>query len=122
MRLDLERWLVETQNRNAMKRTEDENYLAQLRAAIQQLHGCPSEHVETVEVKEVFRDRVVWEGQVEVFRMMDHPKAKVCYAWRYTDKGTNTERIAAIPGLRLISSAADAVRTFILAENQKHSR
>lgn len=95
-------------------------YVAQLQAAIQQLHGCQSEHLESVAVKEEFRGRVVWEGQVEVFRVFEHPKAKVCYAWAYQEKESNKERIAAILGLRLIPSAVEAVRTFIMAENRKH--
>src|SRR3954447_4926437 len=98
-----------------------DQYLLQLGAAIQQLHGSPSKHLETVEVKELFREKVVWEGQVEVFELLEHPKAKFCYAWKYKDKNTQGERIAAIPGLRLIRSASEAVKTFIMAENRKHT-
>jgi hypothetical protein len=99
---------------------DKEHYFAQLVAAIQQLHNVESRHLETVQVKETFRGKTVWEGAVEVFELVDYPKAQVCYAWKYHDIEANTERIAAIPGLRLIKSPADAVRTFIMAENRKH--
>lgn len=97
-----------------------EQYLSQLRAAIKQLHGCDARHLESVAIKEEFRGRTVWEGAVEVFAVVAHPKAKVCYAWSYRDKTSDKERIAAILGLRLIPSARDAVKTFIMAENRKH--
>jgi hypothetical protein len=95
-------------------------YLTQLQAAIQQLHNCDSRHLETVEVTETFQGKVIWHGKVEVFEIREHPKARVCYAWKYKEKESKTERIAAIPGLRLIRSPADAVKTFIMAENRKH--
>lgn len=100
--------------------SDKEKHLDQLRAAIRQLHESDSRHLETVEVKETFRGKSVWEGKVEVFELLNHPKARVCYAWKYHDNEVNTERIAAIPGLRLIKSPADAVKTFIMAETRKH--
>ena len=94
--------------------------LKQLAQAIRQFHACEPKHLETVEVTETFRGKVVWQGSVEVFEVDDHPKAKRCYAWTYEDKATAQPRVAAILGLRLIPSAADAVKVFIMAENRKH--
>jgi len=56
-------------------------YLAELKHAIRQSHGCEATHAESVPVKEVFRGEVAWDGIVEVFDITGHPKAKRCYAW-----------------------------------------
>ena len=40
---------------------------------------------ETVPVHEVFQGKTVWQGDVEVFDLTRHPKAKVCYAWSYNE-------------------------------------
>jgi hypothetical protein len=37
-------------------------------------------HRATVPVHEVFRGKTVWQGDVEVFDINGHPKAKRCYA------------------------------------------
>ena len=50
---------------------------------IAQLHGCDSKHVESVPVHEVFHGKTIWQGDVEVFDLIGHPKAKRCYGWTY---------------------------------------
>lgn len=58
-----------------------EDYIGELRAVILNLHGTEAEHVETVPVTEEFQGQTVWDGEVEVFDLKDHPKAKKAYAW-----------------------------------------
>ncbi|MGD1018438.1 MAG: hypothetical protein ABSA12_03880 [Verrucomicrobiia bacterium] len=48
---------------------------------VAELHGCDSKHVESVPVHEVFRGKTLWEGDVEAFDLIGHPKAKRCYGW-----------------------------------------
>jgi hypothetical protein len=48
---------------------------------IQHLHGCGAAWVESMPVHEVFRGKTVWRGDVEVFTLTGHPKAKRCYGW-----------------------------------------
>jgi hypothetical protein len=50
---------------------------------ITQLHECDALHTGSVPVKEVFQGQTAWEGVVEVFDLIGHPKAKRCYAWTY---------------------------------------
>jgi hypothetical protein len=50
---------------------------------IAHLHECDSRHVGSVPVREVFRGKTVWDGIVEVFDLIGHPKAKRCYGWSY---------------------------------------
>ena len=59
------------------------NRIDELQNAIRELHGTEATHVETVPVKETFQGQTVWEGDVEVFDLADHPKASRVYAWSH---------------------------------------
>ena len=59
------------------------NPIDELRDVIRELHGTDATHVETVPVKETFQGQTVWEGDVEVFDLADHPKASRVYAWSH---------------------------------------
>jgi hypothetical protein len=75
-------------------------YLSELRKAIKAVHGCDAAHVETVPVKEVFRGEIAWQGDVEVFAVTGHAKAKQCFAWgvrRDDDKGWDITAVLGIP-------------------------
>jgi hypothetical protein len=61
------------------------NPIEQLKDVIRKLHGAEATHVETVPVKETFQGQTVWEGDVEVFDLADHPKASRVYAWSHGD-------------------------------------
>ena len=57
-------------------------YLATLKAAIALKHQCQSFHRERVFVQTPVNGGVEpWQGDVEVFDLMGHPKAEMCYAW-----------------------------------------
>jgi hypothetical protein len=56
-----------------------------LQVAIQELHKCGAVHRQSVPVHEVFRGKTVWGGEVEVFDLNGHPKAKRCYAWSHRE-------------------------------------
>lgn len=58
-----------------------EAYIAELRDVIRRLHGVDSHHVESVPVLETFKGQTVWQGIVEVFELVGHPKASRLYAW-----------------------------------------
>ena len=61
----------------------NKKYIERIQMVIAQLHGCDSNHVESVSVHEVFKGKTVWNGVVEVFDLIGHPKAKRCYAWTH---------------------------------------
>lgn len=66
------------------------NLIDELREVIRKLHGSEATHVETVPVKETFQGETVWEGDVEVFDLADHPRASRVYAWSHeTDDPDN---------------------------------
>ena len=59
------------------------SYVDELRDVIRRLHGVESKHIESVPVKEAFQGKTVWEGIVEVFELVGHPKASRVYAWSH---------------------------------------
>lgn len=72
-----------------------------LRKAIRDLHDVDSTWIETVPVHETFQGETVWQGEVEVFELVGHPKAKHAYAWSYpTGEGTRRRYIAGTRHLR----------------------
>ena len=93
------------------------NDIDELKDVIRRLHGSEASHVETVPVKELFQGQTVWEGEVEVFDIRGHPKAKRAYAWAHkTDKG---ERYVAVLELPPVDSPQSAVKAAIVAEVKK---
>jgi hypothetical protein len=61
------------------------NYIDELREVIRKLHGAEPTHIETVPVVETFNSQTIWEGEVEVFDLADHPKTSRIYAWSHDD-------------------------------------
>lgn len=87
----------------------------EIQTNLNNLHGCDSIHVETVEVIESFGGETVWEGTVEVFDLIDHPTAQRAYAWAYeTDEGKL--RYVAVLREPPVDSPEAAVRAAIAAE------
>jgi hypothetical protein len=92
-------------------------YIRRLQEAILAVHGCNSRHTGTKPVVEIFRDETAWEGEVEIFDLIDHPKAKRCYAWAYDDNGTL--RTTAVLELRPVDSPETAVKAAIAAKAKR---
>ena len=67
-----------------------ENYLFRLQLAVEELHGCGAVYRDTAPVHEVFRGQTVWQGEVVIFDLLNHPKAKKAYAWGHRE-GINDE-------------------------------
>jgi hypothetical protein len=85
-----------------------------LQDAIRHMHGCESTWVETVPVTERFNGELVWEGEVQVFELVGHPKAKRAYAWSHETDG-GKRRFVAVLGLGPVVDAVTAVRASIAA-------
>ena len=68
------------------------NYIEELTDVIRKLHGTEATHVETVPVAETFQGQTVWEGDVEVFDLADHPKASRVYAWSHETSDPDNPR------------------------------
>ena len=87
-------------------------YLEELESVIVKIHGCEAVHRETVHVEEVFRGKLVWTGDVEIFSLTGCPRANQCLAWGLPDE-TGTLQIATILEIPPVDSAAMAVRVAI---------
>jgi len=97
------------------------DYLARLQKALDHLYTCGSVWVRTEHVHETFHGQTVWEGDVEVFDLMHHPKAKRAYAWAHLEGPKDQKTIyVAILEVPPITDARTAVQASIIANSQTH--
>ncbi|MGA8145654.1 MAG: hypothetical protein WB987_17345 [Candidatus Acidiferrales bacterium] len=94
-----------------------EAYISELRDVIRRLHGVEAKHVESVPVKETFQGKTVWDGVVEVFELIGHPKAPKVYAWAHdTDDPAKPKRHVTVLHIHPVTSPILAVRAAIVQE------
>jgi hypothetical protein len=94
-----------------------QDYIAQIQVAVSQLHNCGAVWRATVPVHEVFQGKTVWQRDVEVFDLHDHPKAKRAYAWSHLDgKHDERTRFVAVLEIPPVESAETAVRAQIVKD------
>lgn len=93
-----------------------QDYIATLRAAINRLHGCLSMHTGTVPVRETLNGKTVWDGNVEVFSLLNHPKATRAYAWAHLyGENDETTRYVTVLEIPPVKDARTAVQASIMA-------
>jgi hypothetical protein len=93
------------------------SYISDLQDVIRRLHGVESKHVQSVPVKEMFQGKTVWEGIVEVFELVGHPKAPKVYAWSHdTEDPKKPKRHVTVLHIAPILSAEAAVKAAIVQE------
>ncbi len=87
--------------------------VAALTECIQKTYG-PCAFVRTVRVRQVFKDRVLWEGNVGIFHVEQFGETLECYAWCKDDLiGFHTPVI--MLNTLAIDSPAAAVRSYVLS-------
>jgi len=96
-------------------------YIEELRDVIRRLHGVESTHVETVPIKETFQGKTVWEGEVEVFDLKDHPQATRLYAWAHETENPKKPRHVTVLHMGPITSPLLAVRAAIVQEFRENA-
>ena len=98
----------------------NQKYIERAKLALEHLHNCGAVHSATAPVHEVFRGQTVWEGDVEVFDLKGHPKAKLAYAWSHLD-GAKDERTRFVAVLEIppVVSAETAVRAQIVKDTKQ---
>jgi hypothetical protein len=80
---------------------------------------CGAVYRQTVPVHEVFRGQTVWRGEVEVFDLNGHHKAKLCYAWSHQEGPNNQgERFVAVLEIPPVNSAKTTVRASIIRDSK----
>ena len=92
------------------------NELNELKTAIESQHGGSATLKESVHIKEMFQGTTVWEGVVNIFDLVGHPKSKIAYAWSAPIEGSSKRRYFAVLHAPPITGPQDAVRAAIVAE------
>ena len=80
-----------------------------------QLHNCGATWIKTVPVTEEFRGKTLWNGDVEVFDLTSHPKAKRCYGWSHGEP----EEFITILELPPVTDAKSAVKVGVSYQIKK---
>jgi hypothetical protein len=94
-----------------------QEYLDRLKLAIEHLHNCGAHYLRTEPVHEIFKGQTVWKGEVEVFGLSGHPRAKRAYGWIHREgKNDEGERFVAVLEIPPVESPVTAVRASIMAD------
>ena len=93
----------------------NKDYIERLSQVIFHLHKATPTWIETVPVHEVFRGETAWKGDVEVFDLAGHPKAKRCYGWTYG----HPEEFITILEIPPVDSAQTAVKVGVAYQIKK---
>jgi hypothetical protein len=89
-----------------------------LQQAIRHMHGCDSVWIESVPIHETHEGKTVWQGEVQIFELVDNPKAKRAYAWSHATEGTR-RRFVAVLGVPPVIDAKTAVQASIVSTFKK---
>jgi hypothetical protein len=92
------------------------DYIGEIQAVFLTLHGCDATYVETVPVIEEFQGETVWQGDVEVFDLVGHPKAKRGYGWGYVASESGGRRYFTVLELPPVDSPQTAVKAAVMSE------
>jgi hypothetical protein len=74
----------------------DNESIEALQKAVEGLHNCKAKYKEKTHVKETFEGSTVWDGDVYLFDLKDHPTAKLAYAWSSPVKGSTKRKFYAV--------------------------
>ena len=98
-------------------------YIERIQMVISELHGCGSKHVQSLPVHEVFEGKTVWQGVVEQFDLIGHPKAKRAYAWSHREgQADEGERFVTVLEIPPVVSAETAVKASIVRDFKKSKK
>ena len=89
----------------------------ELRSVIRKLHNARAKHVRSVPITETHKGQTVWDGVVEVFDLIGHPKADRIYAWSHdTGDPANPKHYVTVLHIPPVTSPETAVRAAIVQE------
>jgi hypothetical protein len=88
-------------------------------AVLGALVGCAATWIESVPVHATHQGQTVWEGDVQVFDLVDHPKGvKRAYAWSHATTGKRRQ-FHVVLHLPPVDGPVMAVKTAVYAEYQR---
>jgi len=91
--------------------------VANIQKAVEKAAECPATHLETVAVVEGFGGQTIWQGEVEIFTLDGHTKAKHAYGWQTGDG--NAAQFTAVLEIPPVDSPNTAVRAAIAAKSRQ---
>jgi hypothetical protein len=92
---------------------------AQLKKAVERMHGGTALISQSVPVRETFDGKTVWEGLVHVFDLAGHPTSDRAYAWSSPIEGSTKRRFFAVLHQPPVDGPQAAVRAAIVAGNRQ---
>jgi hypothetical protein len=95
--------------------------IQELKDVIRQLHGVESKHVQSVLVKEQHQGQTVWDGIVEVFDLIGHPKTHRVYAWSHETEKPGKPKHVTVLHVPPVVSPETAVRAAIIQEYRNNA-
>jgi hypothetical protein len=84
------------------------------------LHGAEATHVQSVPVKEQHQGKTVWDGVVEVFDLIGHPKTHRVYAWAHETESGKRRHVTVLHIPPAVSPET-AVRAAIIQEYRNNA-
>ena len=91
-------------------------YTSKLQVAVQRLFNCEAIFSTTVPIREEVNGEILWEGEVKVFDLIGHPKARRCYAWTHPNDKSRTVAVLEIPP---VTTALAAVKASLIAATKQ---
>jgi hypothetical protein len=89
-----------------------------LRQEIKYMYGCDSTWVESVAVREEQGGCVLWDGEVQRFALVGHPRAAECFAWSHDSDG-KSRRFHVVLRVPPVDGPEAAVRTAVRADGRR---
>jgi hypothetical protein len=98
----------------------NKDYKARLQLTIEHLHQCSATWRGFAPVIEIFRGQTLWKGNVEIFDLTGHSKAKRCYGWSHPENTDGTgERFVTVLEIPPVVSPETAVKMAIYSDIKK---
>jgi hypothetical protein len=94
-----------------------DNLIEALKQSICENHHCEAIYIQSVLVEETDQDKILWTGQVELFEVRGHEKAKIAYGWWQEDSETGLVTILA---LTPTMEARKAVQAYLMSLDESH--
>ena len=94
--------------------TNPDERIQNLQQKIWESHNCEAIHIQTVSVEETADGKILWTGEVDIFEVKGHPKAKTAYGWEMRGQDREVEWIT-ILGLTPTIDAHKAVRAYLMS-------
>jgi hypothetical protein len=95
----------------------DDESIPALLEAIRKKHGCDATWIESQYVHETFQGQTAWEGDVQVFELIGHPKGTAkAYAWSFVNEDTGKRLSTVVLGEGPVTTPLRAVQVYLVSK------